>query len=115
MKIKPGALCEIVQSGTGWDGRFCVAEKYLGDTPRPPERYGPHFLQFVGEYVPQAWDGSASWMEFGAVITARCLKPITDPDADLTETHDMQDNLLAVLPFTRTDPAGDSLLAGEMA
>jgi hypothetical protein len=102
-QIKAGMLCWLVGVFDP-ERRHCIGRVVTAVAPYP---------NGAGWYVKAKWlEREFPWLTWAET---RHLRPITDPDAGLTETHDMQDNLLAVLPYTRTDPAGDSLLAGEMA
>lgn len=94
MRIKPGLLCIIV--GTGhpeYDGRLVTTIRYLGRFERPfpvgIERCGFLWLRqrVVCDVavVADAWLVGARSMDGELVVQAHCLRPIVDPDADLSE------------------------------
>jgi hypothetical protein len=92
--IKPGSLCYIVNASPDVNGMFVVAVRYVGDflvrTDVSEFRHGFFGLRkgqsIHKTWVPDAWecslprDPSAT-----ACITASCLRPINDPDADVRD------------------------------
>jgi len=79
-RIWPGALCEIVRSDAGNEGRRVVAETLCG-----PDRWIVQPLQPLRSIYALDIGGGRVWEKPGPLVMDRCrfrgswLRPITDP------------------------------------
>lgn len=105
-RITPGTLCWLVRCDyePSWVGRVVTAVRFV-ESRRVIHQGRQFFIQAV-------WELSAPWMPPGPFglkwsAPASYLRPIIDPDADLSEpaADPMHEDLVDRLRFTRPEIA----------